>query len=194
MILCAGQTELINDDGSRVLYDSNAGCFVTKDGKHVGRIDRPHRAEGSKPASRYWDILVNTMRTFEIFGVVRTEVLRNTVLMENYYGSDKVLLAELSLRGRFHMVPEVLLYRRCHGKQSSRLPATQKGTWIGSRPQGAMVTRIRKLIPAYFRVVSRTPIGLGQKVLCYGAIAYRFVAPLSWHKQFNLGHYTDASK
>jgi glycosyltransferase involved in cell wall biosynthesis len=194
VILCAGETELINDDGSRVNYDSNAGCFVTKDGRHVGRIDRPHRAESSNPARRYWDILVNTMRTFEIFGVIRTDVLRKTVLMENYYGSDKVLLAELCLRGRMLIVPEVLLYRRCHSNQSSRLPTAQKGTWIGSRPQREMVTRIRKLIPAYFRAVHRTPMGLGQKLLCDGVIAYRFIAPVTWHKQFNLGHYTDSAQ
>lgn len=190
--LCTGETELIHDDGSPVFYNESAGCFVTRDGRQVGRIDAPHRAEGLSPSARYWDVLVHTMRSFEIFGLIRADILRDTVLHENYYGSDKVLLAELSLRGRFQLIPEVLLYRRCHTAQSSRLTATERGVWIGSKAQGAMSTRIRKLIPAYCRIINRSPIGFGQKLLCYTAIGYRFVSPTTWHKEFRLGHYTDS--
>lgn len=192
VVLCAGKTDLINDDGSIVTYDDGHGCFVTKDGTHVGRLDPPYRAQGSGVAGRYWDILVRTMRTFEIFGLIRTDVLRETILHENYYGSDKVLLADLSLRGRFHMVPEVLLYRRCHAGQSSRLTAAKKGKWIGYRPKGEMATRIQNLIPAYLRVINRAPINFEQKLLCYSILAYRFISPMTWHKQFRLSRYTEA--
>lgn len=191
VILCAGQTALINDDGTPVRYDSDKSCFVTNDGRQVGRIDRVHRAEGPSAAGRYWDILVRTMRSFEIFGVMRTSVLRETNLIENYYGSDKVLLAELSLRGRFRQVSEQLLYRRCHDNQSSRLSAVSKGTWIGYKPETAMVTRVRNLIPSYIRTINRAPISVAEKLLCYGVLAYRLIAPTTWHKQVNIGRYTD---
>lgn len=192
VVLCTGETALVNDDGSPVHYDSAAGCFATRDGKPVGQSDPPHRAERLQPSARYWDILVRTMRSFEIFGLIRANVLAKTVLHEHYYGSDKVLLAELSLHGRFHSIPEVLLYRRCHTNQSSRLTAVEKGVWIGAKAQGAMATRIRKLIPAYCRVINRSPIGFGQKLLCYGAVGYRFISPTTWHKQFRIGRYTDS--
>ena len=103
VVLCSGQTRLINDDGSPVSLRSGArGCYVTRHGAPVGIIDPEHRAEGAAPARRFWDVLVRTMRTFEIFGLIRSDVLRRTRLHGNYYGSDKVLLAELSLHGRFH--------------------------------------------------------------------------------------------
>lgn len=192
VILCTGEIQLIEEDGSPVQYDPKAKCYVTRSGNHVGRIDPPHRAEGENPAGRYWDILVRTMRTFELLGLIRSDTLRQTVLHENYYGSDKVLLAELSLRGRFHVMPRVLFYRRCHSGQSSRLSAAEKGKWIGSRLQSGMVTRVRKLIPAYARVIHRAPLSLPQKLACYGAIAYRFVSPVTWQKAIDIGRYTDA--
>ena len=192
VVLCSGQTQLINDDGSPVRYDAKARCFVTRDGAPVGIVDPEHRAEGALPAGRFWDVLVRTMRTFEIFGLIRSDVLRRTRLHEPYYGSDKVLLAELSLHGPFRLLPDVLLYRRCHAAQSSLLTTTKKGAWIGERKQtGRFALRLRKVIPGYIHVVRDSPIRLDQKLMCYGAIAYRLVAPQTWIKQFLPGRYTE---
>jgi hypothetical protein len=191
-VLCAGQAELINDDGTPVRYDEKLKCYVTKYGERVGIVDPAQRAGGARPAGRFWDVLVRTMRTFEIFGVIRTDALRRSVLHQHYYGSDKVLLAQLSLLGPFHLLPEVLLYRRCHRAQSSVMAIDQKGGWIGrSRPEGWLALRLRKVIPGYVEVVRRAPIGLDQKLICYGAIAYRLVTPQTWIKQLAPGRYTE---
>ena len=191
IVLCCGQTRLINDDGSPVAYDWKQKCYVTRHGERVGQIDPHHRAEGARPASRFWDVLVRTMRTFEIFGVIRSDVLRKTHLHGGYYGSDKVLLAELSLLGRFHLLPEVLLYRRCHRAQSSNLGLTQKSSWIGGGRDHWLTLRLRKVIPGYVEVVRGAPIALVDKIVCYGAIAYRLIAPQTWIKQFLPGRYTE---
>jgi glycosyltransferase involved in cell wall biosynthesis len=191
-VLCCGQTQLINDDGSSVSYDIEQRCYVTRHGERVGRIDPLHRAEGTRPFGRFWDVLVRTMRTFEIFGVIRADVLRKTHLHRSYYGSDKVLLAQLSLLGRFHLLPEVLLLRRCHRNQSSNLALTQKGNWIGGgKAPGWLILRLQKVIPGYIEVVQGAPISLTDKVACYGAIVYRLIAPQTWIKQFLPGRYTE---
>jgi glycosyltransferase involved in cell wall biosynthesis len=193
VVLCSGQTQLINDDGSPVSLDRARGCYVTRHGAPVGIIDPEHRAEASVPAKRFWDILVRTMRTFEIFGLIRSDVLRRTGLHGNYYGSDKVLLAELSLHGPFRLLPDVLLYRRCHPSQSSLLTVSSKGLWGGGGPrrQNWLSLRLQRVIPGYVHVVRQAPIRLNQKLLCYGAIAYRLVAPQTWIKQFAPGRYTE---
>jgi glycosyltransferase involved in cell wall biosynthesis len=193
VVLCSGQTRLINDDGSPLAYDPARKLYVTRHGAPVGVIDPEHRAEGPVPARRFWDVLVRTMRTFEIFGLIRSDVLRRTGLHANYYGSDKVLLAELSLHGRFQLLPEVLLYRRCHPSQSSVLTVASKRSWSGGGPQRQnwLTLRLQKVIPGYVHVVRQAPIRLNQKLLCYGAIAYRLVAPQSWIKQFAPGRYTE---
>ena len=192
VVLCCGQTQLINDDGSPVSYDWKQKCYVTRHGERVGQIDPEHRAEGARPARRFWDVLVRTMRTFEIFGVIRSDILRRTRLHGGYYGSDKVLLAELSLLGRFHLLPQILLYRRCHRDQSSNLALTQKSGWIGGgKREGWLTLRLRSVIPGYIEVVHDAPIALVQKVMCYSAIVYRLIAPQTWIKQFMPGRYTE---
>ena len=192
VVLCCGQAQLINDDGSPVAFDATQKCYVTRHGERVGQIDPEHRAGGPRPAGRFWDVLVRTMRTFEIFGVIRSDVLRKTRLHGGYYGSDKVLLAELSLLGRFDLLPQVMLYRRCHAAQSSNLALAQKSRWIGGgRRQGWLTLRLRNVIPGYLEVVRGAPIALVDKVICYSAIVYRLVAPQTWIKQFMPGRYTE---
>ena len=134
---------------------------MTRQGTPVGIIDPEHRAEGAEPARRFWDVLVRTMRTFEIFGLIRADVLRRTRLHGNYYGSDKVLLAELSLHGRFNLLPDVLMYRRCHPSQSSLLSVASKSLWSGAgrRREHWLSLRLRRVIPGYLQVFGRRRSG-----------------------------------
>jgi glycosyltransferase involved in cell wall biosynthesis len=50
----------------------------------------------------------------EVFGLVRTEVLRQTRLFGPFLSSDVRMLHELALRGEFIQLPQRLFYRRMH--------------------------------------------------------------------------------
>ncbi len=54
-----------------------------------------------------------------IFGVIRSNTLRQTRLIGPFASSDEVLLAELALLGRFVEVPEYLFIRRLHSARST---------------------------------------------------------------------------
>lgn len=54
-----------------------------------------------------------------IFGLMRVDVLKQTKLHGGFADSDRVLLAEMGLRGRFAMVPACLFSRRLHGQQTT---------------------------------------------------------------------------
>lgn len=49
-----------------------------------------------------------------IFGVIRTELLRRTRMIQSFLESDNVLLAHFSLLGKFVEVDEILFERRVH--------------------------------------------------------------------------------
>lgn len=53
-----------------------------------------------------------------IFGVFRSEALKRTTGHGLYYGSDRALVAEAALLGRFAAVPEAIFYNRIHPKRS----------------------------------------------------------------------------
>jgi glycosyltransferase involved in cell wall biosynthesis len=57
----------------------------------------------------------------EVFGVIRSEVLRESALIQSYVGSDRALLVDLALRGRFALVPEPLFINRDHLGRCTRI-------------------------------------------------------------------------
>jgi glycosyltransferase involved in cell wall biosynthesis len=50
----------------------------------------------------------------EIFGLMRTNALHGTPLIASFPGSDLSLIIELTLRGRFAIIPEALFLHRIH--------------------------------------------------------------------------------
>lgn len=73
-----------------------------------------------------------------VFGVIRTEVLRRTRLIQPHVSSDVPLLADLAVRGCFVEVPERLFFRRIHATTShqGRLTRREIAAWFDpeSRP------------------------------------------------------------
>jgi glycosyltransferase involved in cell wall biosynthesis len=56
-----------------------------------------------------------------IYGLIRADALRKTALIEPYIASDRPLMGELTLYGRFWEIPEFLFFRRIHsGAYSSQ--------------------------------------------------------------------------
>jgi glycosyltransferase involved in cell wall biosynthesis len=70
------------------------------------------------PIARLERLLRNRMEWHPVFGVIRTPALRQTRGIGSFVMADVALLAELSLRGQFHQVPERLFHRRYHEQRS----------------------------------------------------------------------------
>ena len=71
------------------------------------------------PAERFFTLLERIGLAHQHLGVIRTSMLRRTHLLRPEVGSDIAFLAELSLYGKFHELPERLFYRRFHPKSGS---------------------------------------------------------------------------
>lgn len=68
-----------------------------------------------------------------LYGVIRAHALRQTGLMAPYHGSDRALLAQLTLLGRLWEIPELLWSSRDHPARSPYARGTVDG-W--DRPKG----------------------------------------------------------
>ena len=64
------------------------------------------------PAQRFHAVIWGLGLPYQVYGLMRAEALRRTALMPAFEGSDRLLLAEMALLGRFHEIPEVLFYYR----------------------------------------------------------------------------------
>ncbi len=133
--------------------------------------DPPRRFDSNCASTRYADVLLRTKWVFEIFSVFRTAQLRSTGGMGDFYGTDKVLLANLALQGKFIEIDEDLFLRRNHAEQSSQMKtAAQRAAWSGaSKPAGILVSQ-RKCLAGYRRAISVAPLRMGQKLACHAVL------------------------
>jgi glycosyltransferase involved in cell wall biosynthesis len=103
-------------------------------------------------------------------GVFRLDVLRRTQLDRPYIGGDLMLMAELSLHGRFKRVPEAVLYRRIDGRSlSARLSPRQLRQFIDPNSTERLVVWPRHRDA--FSTVWRTSMPARDKVACMGVVA-----------------------
>src|SRR5262249_32691019 len=113
VVVCCPATLLINEDGSPLRYSSQDKGMVDSYGA-VWRVRDNTLLTSADPADRFAAVLFNIDWCFEIYGLIRRLVLERMSPMPSYYGGDKVILAELSLIGRYELLAAPLLFRRCH--------------------------------------------------------------------------------
>ena len=68
-----------------------------------------------------------------MFGVVRRELLQQTSLLPNFASSDRAMLAELALLGRFRCANERLFLKRFHANVSYALSYKDLKGFLGLR-------------------------------------------------------------
>jgi glycosyltransferase involved in cell wall biosynthesis len=70
--------------------------------------------ESSDPAVRGFVRVDNSgmLRACDVYGVTRTDVMRHVAPLGSYHHSDRIIICALALRGRFHITPEWLYFRR----------------------------------------------------------------------------------
>jgi glycosyltransferase involved in cell wall biosynthesis len=73
------------------------------------------------PCQRFKKFGLNLRLNNVMNGVIKRGILEKTSLIKSYYCADKVLMAEVSLHGKFAEVPTALFFRRMDEKTSTRL-------------------------------------------------------------------------
>jgi hypothetical protein len=130
---------------------------------------------------------------YQIYGVMRMSALRQLPPQGSYVNADGVLLARMSLLGRFCEVPEYLFISRRHSGQSvttlpvrveqprrfrltnwycSSLPCPE--WWDPTKSRALTFPELRLLLENSLSIF-RAPLGAGQKLRCYFLL-------LSWLK------------
>jgi hypothetical protein len=106
---------------------------------------------------------------YEVFGLIRASVLRLTPLIASFIASDRALRAELGLRGRFHEIPEYLVYNRDHSGRSTRILEQHhmRGAWFDPALAGKRVLPHWRILIEYVRCIRRVPLSPGERLRCY---------------------------
>ncbi len=153
--LCHSLARIIDDEGKPVKdYDSG-----------MQRLTSPRVKE------RFAELLVVEHACFEVFGLIRRDVLEKTSLIESYMGSDRLLLAELSLYGKLLTVPERLFLSRDHSDRPVRIPSEERAvTWCHPNLKTKFAFPHWRCGAKYARSITRAPLTLRERTRCLGHV------------------------
>jgi len=153
IVLCYPMTKIIDEHGQFIRsYNTNIDTSSTK------------------PQQRFRELVLTSIGyyCFEIFGVMRSAILKKTPVIASYSASDKVLLAELSLYGRFHEIPEYLFFRRNHPQQSTKAYNLRSRTvWFDPSKKGSLQFLMWRIFLEYCLSIKRAPLSWGKRTHGY---------------------------
>lgn len=87
-------------------------CFIDDAGTEVGVFDKDLVVDDARPGDRFGRVCQRLSINNGLNGLIRLDALLKTRLHRAYPHSDRVLMAELAMHGRFVLLSDVLLYRR----------------------------------------------------------------------------------
>ena len=147
----------------------------TQDIDAAGRPLRVKRstagADAARPRERFRGLanVVPWHNCEEVFGLLRTAILRRTAMIAPYTDSDRTLLAELGLHGPFYEIPEPLFLHRVHPASSVVVnpDGHARAAWFDPKLQDKLVLPNWRQLYELGRVIRRSPVSGSERFYCY---------------------------
>jgi glycosyltransferase involved in cell wall biosynthesis len=157
VVLCHTDSEFIDGQGKP----------FAKDDPEMDHLDDP------RPSKRFRDLVISRHFCLDMFGVMRRTELAKTPKMAGFVGSDRTMLAEMGLLGRFHRVPRTLFQVRDHGDRSSKaVPPHLRGAWFNPQLKGAVSLEHWRYFIEYNRSIWKVPLDARERLACSAALVH----------------------
>ncbi len=170
-ILCHSQVNIINERGAVIRHDHIASSPLASDS-----------------ASERFNALIRTdLDIYEVFGVIRREILQKTRLIGSYIASDRSLRAELGLHGKFAILAESLFLCRHHPERSiCAMPAHHmRGQWFDPKCKDRFVFPHWRILSEYFKCIYRIEqLPIREKFTCQTAVLKWLGVHQNWARLF----------
>jgi glycosyltransferase involved in cell wall biosynthesis len=137
--------------------------FIDQHGAQLGIVSTNLvGADSARPAARFRAAALRPHNCYEVMGLFRRRALAASVLLESFHGSDRALIVDMALRGRFVHVPRPLLRVRDHAQRytRARLRPQERAVWHDTRLHGKRTFPTWRLYGKYWSIVahSQTPL------------------------------------
>jgi glycosyltransferase involved in cell wall biosynthesis len=182
----AACVEALDADPSVVLAFTEADMIDEESRFACGYDPELPRVGSPRPSERFRDLVLSEHWCLDVFGVIRRAVLERTPLIASYIGSDRNLLAELGLWGRYHRVPRVLFHSRDHRHRSVRaIDIRARGAWFDPTLAGRIALPFWRCLAEYALAIRRVPLPETERLACCAALA-RWLPPNRWRLKSDL--------
>lgn len=129
---------------------------------------------------RFEGVLLGTTWSVDSYGLIRRSTLNQTRLLEPIYGAEKVLLAELSLYGKYIHLPELMFKQRVHSLASGNISAEKsQRKFIAANKKMLGSTRLL-LLRAHLHSISRSDLSATEKISAYTTVASYLLQYRKW--------------
>jgi hypothetical protein len=186
VVLCHTDKARIDAQGQILGYLRQQGdphANRCKDGTQTYSEQISRGRESSKVHERFRTVLLGPSYCLDCFGLLRASELRRTRLILPFFGSEKVLSAEISLLGRVHRIREVLFYLRQHGGELERdQSAEQQEVYVGTANARKLPLTRFKLLWGHLSAVWRAPISMTDRGRCYAAVLAYVLQLRKWRR------------
>lgn len=161
--------EVLESDPSVVLAHPET-VYVDEGGEVTEPAEKGTGWDRGRPWKRFVHSLTRWGRCNVLYGVVRSDVLRRTILLEDYPGSDLVLQADLAIRGRIRRVEGERLYRRIHAEATGGLSGEDLARFYVPDLDESFDAKFLRMFRGLAGVVSEADVPLGEKRRMAGAL------------------------
>ncbi len=133
--------------------------------KGYRRLQENFSTLGMSPNRRFRKILWNNSCA-SIYGMIRSHFLRKTGLLRNVFGSDNLLLAELSLMGEFFQLPLVLFKISVRGGSITRKVKAVFEAILPNAPRASFLP-FTKLAVEHWKLVQDSRLKRKEKFIAF---------------------------
>ena len=143
----------------------------------------PLLGTATSPSRRFRELYTLQHDCELTYGLIRSSVLARTDLQMNYTDSDRTLLCELALHGRFVIIPEFLFSKRYHPGMSTQVFPDwySRMRWFDSSYDDDHVLMPHwEQLTHYLRIIARAPISFTERRRCFTAMASWLVTENRW--------------
>jgi glycosyltransferase involved in cell wall biosynthesis len=141
---------------------------VDEAGTPIRTVSRT-KGRSDEVSARFWDLMEGEHTCEEVFGLIRSSVLGRTPLIADYADSDRTLLGELALHGKFAEIAQPLFLHRIHAESSvRRFPVFRtRAVWFNPELRGRLVLSAWRQFFQMLGAILRAPIGNAARLACY---------------------------
>lgn len=141
---------------------------IDENGSPLRVLDR-NKGGSDKPHERLRNLSCLDYNCEEIYGIARSGVLEKTDLHRNYTDSDRTLLCQLALHGKFHRISEALFFRRIHRAMSTNIYSDwrKRMAWFDEQNLDRITFPHWAQFLHYLRIIARAPLKQRERLLCY---------------------------
>ncbi|RIK30571.1 MAG: glycosyltransferase family 2 protein [Anaerolineae bacterium] len=144
--------------------------LIDEHGQFIGELNYKADAGSPAPHKRFGNFIFHNEAGDYVYGLMRVDKISQTSLHGSFPSSDLVFLAELTLYGKYYILPDRLFYRRFHSEQSTKgnfQVERSRVLWFDTSLKSKVVLPKWMYLFGYLRSVKNAPVNFFQKIYCY---------------------------